>query len=80
MKQNNIMKYNNNRMLDKYYNKETHTLRLPYNFKSLLKDLPLGTKIIIFEENRKNQQFSEFNQKVNNLPSILTHGNIWMDI
>ena len=37
-------------MLEEYYNKETETLTLPFNFNSLLKDLPLGTKIIIFEK------------------------------
>ena len=37
-------------MLDEYYNKETYTLTLPAVFNSLLTDLPLGTKIIIFED------------------------------
>ena len=36
-------------MLYKYYNKKTHTLTLPFDFNSLLKDLPLGIKIIIVE-------------------------------
>ena len=39
------------RMLKEYYNKVTHTLTLPIDFNSLLTDLPLGTKIIIFKEN-----------------------------
>ena len=59
-------------MLKKYYNKERYTLTLPINFNSLLKDLPHVTKIIIFEEDEKNQQYSKFNEKVDNLPS-LTH-------
>ena len=48
-------------MLEEYYNKETDTLSLPHNFNSLLKELPLGTKIIIFEEDIKNGQYSKFN-------------------
>ena len=66
-------------MLEQYYNKETNTLTLPADYNSLLKDLPLGTKIIIFKDNEKNR-FSEFNQKVDNLPSSLTHGNIWIGV
>ena len=38
-------------MLEQYYNKETYTLTLPNDFNLLIKDLALGTNIIIFEEN-----------------------------
>ena len=58
-------------MLEEYYNQETNTLSIPANFKSLLKDLPLGTKIIIFKED--NNKYSLFNKPVDNLPSGLTH-------
>ena len=37
-------------MLEEYYNKETETLTLPFNFNSLLEDLPLGAKKILFFE------------------------------
>ena len=62
-------------MLEEYYNKEIETLTLPINYNSLLEDLPLGTKIIIFKDNKDNEKnrFSEFNQAVDNLPSSLTH-------
>ena len=65
------------RMLEEYYNKETETLTLPFNFNSLLKDLPPDTKKIIFEDNYYLNRNSIFNQSVDNLPSSLTHGNIW---
>ena len=64
-------------MLEEYYNKKTEILTLPINFNSLLKDLPLGTKIIIFENDYYKMIYSIFNQSVDNLPSSLTHGNIW---
>ena len=67
-------------MLEKYHNKETHTITLPTFFNSLLTDLPHGTKIIIFEENIEEHLHSKFNQPVDNLPSSLTHSNIWMAI
>ena len=60
-------------MLEEYYNKETETLTLPINFNSLLEDLPLGAKKIIFEEDNDKYVFSIFNQKVDNLPENLTH-------
>ena len=47
-----------------YYNKKTHTLSLPFKFNSLLKDLPVGTKIIIFENNCNINQYFNFNQEV----------------
>ena len=40
-------------MLEQYYNKETNTLTLPYDFNKELYNLPLDTKVIIFEENYK---------------------------
>ena len=66
-------------MLEKYYNKETYILILLTNFNSSLKDLPLGTKIIIFGENKDRYEYSKFNQKVNNIASSLTHGTIWIE-
>jgi hypothetical protein len=54
-------------MLKEYYNEETKTLTLPFSFNKELKDLPLDTQIIIFEEDYKKEQYSEFNQQVNNL-------------
>ena len=58
-------------MLKEYYNTETKTLTLPYEFNEELKDLPIETQAIIFEENR-NEEYSKFNQKVDNLPTNLT--------
>ena len=60
-------------MLEEYYNKETETLTLPFYFNSLLKDLPLGTKIIIFKDDYYEMMYSIFNKSVDNLPSSLTH-------
>ena len=65
-------------MLEQYYNKETYTLTLPTDFNSLLTDLPLGTKIIIFKDDAEERRYCKFNQSVVNLPSSLTHGNIWI--
>ena len=82
------------RIFEEYYNKETETLTVINDYNSLLKDLPLEIKIIIFKDNH-NSSYSKFNQKVNNLldsitfdflfnqqinifPSSLTHDNIWM--
>ena len=67
-------------MLEEYYNKKTEILTLPINFNSLLKDLPLGTKIIIFENDYYLNKNSIFNQSVDYLPSSLTHSNIWIAI
>ena len=60
-------------MLEKYYNKETNTLTVHANYNSSLKELPLGTKIIIFEEVNYKGIYSKFNQPVDNLPNMLTH-------
>ncbi len=43
-------------MLEQYYNKETQTLTLPYNFNKELSNLPLNTKVIIFEEDYSKNQ------------------------
>ena len=67
-------------MLEQYYNKETYTLTLPTDYNSLLKDLPLDIKIIIIGDDYTKHTYSKFNQEVDNLPSSLTHGNIWMEI
>ena len=71
-------------MLEEYYNKETKTLSIPWNFNEELTDLPFDTKIIIFEEDLSTVQYSKFNHKVGhqgcedvncprNLPNSLTH-------
>ena len=60
-------------MSEKYYNFYTKTLTLPFNFNEELKDLPTDTQIIIFEEDNKNQDFSQFNRLVDNLPKNLIH-------
>jgi hypothetical protein len=60
-------------MLDKYYNKETKKLNIPYNFNKKLKNLPPDVKIIIFKENYIENQRSKFNIKIKNLPLALTH-------
>jgi hypothetical protein len=59
-------------MLEKYYNKETNTLTLPYYFNEELCNLPLNIKVIIFEEILYENN-SKFNQSVNNLPNSITH-------
>ena len=58
--------------LEKYYNEETKTLLLPYDFNEELKDLPVGVKIIIFNEELYNM-LSKFNRPVDNLPHDITH-------
>ena len=58
-------------MLEQYYNKETQTLTFPYDFNKELCDLPLNTKVIIFEEDYSKKQHSLFNQPVNNLPNTI---------
>ena len=60
-------------MLEQYYNKETNTLTLPYYFNRELCDLPLDTKVIIFEEDSSKSQDSQFNQAVDKLPNSITH-------
>ena len=59
-------------MLKEYYNIETKTLTLPYEFSEELKDLPLDTKIIIFERHYSKSEYSHFNQLVDELPNNLT--------
>jgi hypothetical protein len=59
-----------------YYNKETKTLTLPYNFNEKLKDIPEETEKIIFHNysyNYSHGYYSLFNQSVDNLPLSLTH-------
>jgi len=58
-------------MLDEYYDKETKTVRIPFDLNEELKDLPLDTEIIIFEKNHNKFQHSIFNQPVDNLPNRL---------
>ena len=60
-------------MLEQYYNKETQTLKLPWDFDEELCDLPLNTKVIIFEKDHSRFQYSKFNQPVDNLPNSITH-------
>ena len=57
----------------KYYNFETQTLSIPWDFNDELKKLPQDLKIIIFEEDDYKFQYSTFNKPVNNLPENLTH-------
>jgi hypothetical protein len=60
-------------MLKKYYNKERKTLNIPYNFNEELKDIPEETEIIIFSQTYFNDEYSQFNQPVDNLPEKITH-------
>lgn len=50
--------------LIEFYHAITKTLIVPSEFNELLTDLPLDTKIIIFDDN----EHSKFNQHVDNLP------------
>jgi hypothetical protein len=54
-----------------YYNEETKTLTIPYDFNKELKDIPEETEIIIFSIDCLN--FSYFDKSVDNLPNNLTH-------
>jgi hypothetical protein len=60
-------------MLEQYYNKETNTLTLPYDFNDELCNLPLDIKVIIFEQDYHKRQYSKINRQVNNLPNSITH-------
>ena len=71
-------------MTEKYYNRETNTLILPYNFDNKLYDLPSDIKVIVFEEELDENEYSKFNQPVGhqgcedincprNLPNSITH-------
>jgi hypothetical protein len=60
-------------ILNEYYNKDTKTLTLPYDFNEELIDLAIRMQIIIFEKNYKNNQYSIFNKSVNSLPNTITH-------
>ena len=51
-------------MSEKYYNAKTKTLAFPYDFNDKLKDLPVDTQNIIFEEIDNNKEYLKFNQKV----------------
>ena len=57
----------------KYYNNITKTLTIHCEFNEELKDIPDDTEIIIFDEDRKNNKYSKFNQKIkeNVLPDSL---------
>ena len=57
----------------KYYNNITKTLTIPCEFNEELKDIPDDAQIIIFDEDWKNIEYSEFNQKIkeNVLPDNL---------
>jgi hypothetical protein len=71
-------------VLEQYYNKETQTLTLPYYFNEELCDLPLDTKVIVFEQDCSKNQHSLFERPVGhqgcedmncprNLPNSITH-------
>ena len=57
-----------------YYKKETQTLTLPYEFNSELTDVPLDTKILIFDQDPTfySGEHSLFNKTVDNLPDSIT--------
>jgi hypothetical protein len=55
-----------------YYDNETKTLTLPYNFNQKLKNIPKETQKIIFTENCNKQEYSNFDQLINDLPENLT--------
>ena len=57
----------------KYYNNITKTLTIPCEFNEVLKDIPDDTEIIIFDEDYKNNKYSNFNQEIkeNVLPDSL---------
>jgi hypothetical protein len=59
--------------LNRYYNNETKTLTIPFDFCKKLDDLPPDVEKIIFKEDKDKYQYSEFNQLVNSLPNTLTH-------
>ena len=54
------------------YDKETKTLTISYDFNEKLKNIQEDIEIIIFE----NNNYSKFNQKVDNLPQNLTYLNL----
>ena len=54
-------------MLAQYYNKETQTLTLPWDFDKELCNLPNSITHLTFE------YYSKFNQSVDNLPNSITH-------
>ena len=61
-------------MLGEYYNVDTQTLTIPFNFNEELIDLPSNTIKIIFEQNYKLNEYSKFNRPIGNiLPLSLTH-------
>jgi hypothetical protein len=60
-------------MLKDYYNEETKTLNIPYDFKEELQNIPEETEKIFFLEDRDNDKSSYFNKPVDNLPKNLTH-------
>ena len=60
-------------MLVEYYNIKTNTLSLPFSFNEELKDLSLDTQIIIFEEDYRKGEHSQFNQLVDT-----THKNFFL--
>ena len=55
------------------YNKKTKTLTIPYYFDEELKNIPEETEIIIFNQNYNKNEYSKFNQLVDNLPKNITH-------
>lgn len=60
-------------VLEEYYNEKASTLTIPFNFNEELKNLPFDIKIIIFEEYFPFWKYSNFNQRVDDLPNTLTH-------
>lgn len=58
-------------MLEEYYNAETGTLTIPFDFNEELKDLACNTKIIIFDQHFGKR--SKFNKLLDNLPKKIIY-------
>jgi hypothetical protein len=70
-------------LLSKYYNSSAKTITVPKNFNNKLVNLPIDLKILIFEENLEEIDYSQFNKNIGhvncyddscprNLPDSLT--------
>ena len=59
----------------KYYEPDTRTLTLPWDFNECINkdNLPNDVLIIIFEENYMKREYSLFNQPLDFLPNSITH-------
>jgi hypothetical protein len=59
-------------MLENYYNVETKTFTIPYDFNKELNSLLTDVQIIIFEQDFTKKEYSQFNKSVDNLPNKIT--------